>query len=179
MVGWGATLGEVGGWVGWYLWTVRPGSGRCCWRRSRPILSLASWLPWGGAEPVGGGPAAPGRCPRPFRATLSTPPPPQVIKHFSAKEFLRPAILHELWDVAGKAYTAVAAQAPGADKAHKDLRAALALLSMAAASRPQAFGQQHVALLLRFGFSDRAPDALLARHACVMLERLGDGFSAG
>lgn len=39
----------------------------------------------------------------------------------------------------------------GFRRAHRDLRAALAILSMAAASRPEAFTQQHVEDLLRYG----------------------------
>lgn len=44
-------------------------------------------------------------------------------------------------------------------RAHRDLRAALAILSMAAASRPEAFTQQHVEDLLRYGC---APGSWLA-----------------
>lgn len=40
-------------------------------------------------------------------------------------------------------------------RAHRDLRAALAILSMAAASRPEAFSQQHVEDLLRYGCAPR------------------------
>eukprot|EP00887_Chlorella_sp_A99_P003643 scaffold7.g3643.t1 len=103
----------------------------------------------------------------------------EVLKQFAARGCLRPTIVRELWDVAGKAYAAVATGAAGADKAHADLRAALALLSMAAASQPQLFQEQHMRAALKFGFSARAPDALLTRHACVLLQRLGDSFATG
>lgn len=64
-------------------------------------------------------------------------------------------------------------------RAHRDLRAALALLSMVAACNPQAFSRHHVASLLRFGFRARCPDALVTRHVCVALQRLVDGFQSG
>jgi hypothetical protein len=50
---------------------------------------------------------------------------------------------------------------------------------MAAATRPEAFTQQQVEDLLRFGFSATAPDALITRHACVTLQRLAGNCKAG
>ena len=50
---------------------------------------------------------------------------------------------------------------------------------MAAATRPEAFSQQHVEDLLRFGFCPATPDALCTRHACVTLQRLAGAFKAG
>ena len=103
----------------------------------------------------------------------------QAIKQFVAKDFIRPAMLAELWDVAAKAYGALAAHAAGAEAAHRDLRATRALLSMAAAAKPQAFGEVHLRAALKYGFCGKAPDALLTRHACVLLQRLGESFETG
>jgi hypothetical protein len=50
---------------------------------------------------------------------------------------------------------------------------------MAAATRPEAFTPQHVEDLLRFGFSPGARDALIARHACLTLQRLAASCRAG
>jgi hypothetical protein len=61
-------------------------------------------------------------------------------------------------------------------RAHRDLRAALAVLSMVAATRPEAFSQRHVEDLLRFGFGG---DTLITRHACITLQRLSANFKAG
>jgi hypothetical protein len=100
----------------------------------------------------------------------------EVVAEFVGKGFLTPVILHELWDAAARA----AAAADAAPRARRDLRACLAVLSMAAAARPQAFGEAHVAALLRVGFAGgRAADALATRHACVALQRLADNFADG
>lgn len=64
-------------------------------------------------------------------------------------------------------------------RAHRDLRAVLAILSMAAATQPEAFSQQHVEELLRFGFECPRPDALITRHACITLQRLAPRFRTG
>lgn len=64
-------------------------------------------------------------------------------------------------------------------RAHHDLRATLALLSMAAGSQPQAFTRPHLQNLLRYGFSAACPDALITRHACAALQRLAPNFEAG
>jgi hypothetical protein len=64
-------------------------------------------------------------------------------------------------------------------RAHKDLRAALAVLSMAAAMQPQAFSKAHLLSLLRYGFSSRCSDALITRHACTALQRLAENFQTG
>ena len=40
----------------------------------------------------------------------------------------------------------------------------MAVLSMVAITRPEAFGAPHVALVLRYGFSHRCRDALLTRQ---------------
>ena len=64
-------------------------------------------------------------------------------------------------------------------RAHRDLRAALAILSMVAATRPEAFAEQHVEMLLKFGFSRRQCDALITRHACITLTRLAANLKTG
>lgn len=38
------------------------------------------------------------------------------MKEFIHKQFLRPVMLHELWDVAGRAHTAMQQRAPGAER---------------------------------------------------------------
>ena len=163
------------------------------------------------------------------------------MKEFIHKQFLRPVMLHELWEVAGRAHQAMEQRATGAERcatlvgtgrgccathgagiwgvvparsagvpalaaqpcpsissllapppphlpppavcccrrAHRDLRAALAILSMAAATRPEAFSQRHVEDLLRFGFGSGSSDALITRHACITLQRLSANFKAG
>lgn len=40
----------------------------------------------------------------------------EVVKEFIAKQFLRPVMLHELWDVAARAHTAMAQKAPGHER---------------------------------------------------------------
>ncbi|GAB4818223.1 hypothetical protein N2152v2_005269 [Parachlorella kessleri] len=103
----------------------------------------------------------------------------EVVKEFLGKGFLTPVMLHEMWGIADKAYEAVARGAAQADRAHKDLRAALAVLSMAAGTQPQAFNKPHLLSLLRYGFSSRCPDALITKHACTALLRLADNFHTG
>ncbi|KAL4434047.1 hypothetical protein ABPG75_000488 [Micractinium tetrahymenae] len=103
----------------------------------------------------------------------------EVVKEFIHKQFLRPVMLHELWEVARSAHTAVEKKAAGAERAHRDLRSALAILSMAAATRPEAFSQEHVDDLLRYGFGAACTDALITRHACITLQRLATNFRTG
>lgn len=181
----------------------------CCWDRTaaafmRPLLLLLNRSPGPAAGELG---------------SLE-----EVIKEFIHKQFLRPVMLHELWDVASRAHQAMEQRAAGAERwaarggqaaafaavgagqvgeharlarlgsachqlapshappvcrAHRDLRAALAILSMAAATRPEAFTQQQVEDLLRFGFSPAAADALITRHACITLQRLASNCKAG
>ena len=64
-------------------------------------------------------------------------------------------------------------------RARRDLRAALAVLSMAAAAAPDSFGSQKLQALLRYGFSPACPDALCTRHACTALQRLAEPFKTG
>ena len=40
----------------------------------------------------------------------------EVVKEFIHKEFLRPIMLHELWQIASNAYQAWAQRAPGAER---------------------------------------------------------------
>lgn len=68
---------------------------------------------------------------------------------------------------------------PSLRRAHRDLRSALAILSMAAATRPEAFSREHVEDLLRFGFGGACADALITRHACITLQRLATNFRTG
>ena len=104
----------------------------------------------------------------------------EVVKELMAKNFLTPVTLHELWEIAGRAGAAVNAGAQGSGRARKDLRAALSVLSMAAAFKPEAFAEHHVAAFLRLGFaSGRAADALTSRHACVALQRLAENLNNG
>ncbi|KAG7674430.1 hypothetical protein Ndes2437B_g00695 [Nannochloris sp. 'desiccata'] len=104
----------------------------------------------------------------------------EVVKELVGKKFLTPVTLHELWEIAGRAGAAVNAGAQGSGRARKDLRAALSVLSMAAACKPEAFAEQHVAAFLRLGFaSGRAADALTSRHACVALQRLAENLNNG
>ena len=104
----------------------------------------------------------------------------EVVKELMAKGFMTPVTLHELWEIAGKAGAAVTAGVQGAGRARRDLRAALAVLSMAAACKPQAFAEQHVSALLKLGFvGGRASDALTSRHACVALQRLAENLHDG
>ncbi len=104
----------------------------------------------------------------------------EVVKELMGKNFLTPVTLHELWEIAGRAGAAVNAGAQGSGRARKDLRAALSVLSMAAACKPEAFAEQHVASFLRLGFaSGRAADALTSRHACVALQRLAENLNNG
>lgn len=104
----------------------------------------------------------------------------EVVKELMGKKFLTPVTLHELWEIAGRAGAAVNAGAQGSGRARKDLRAALSVLSMAAACKPGAFAEQHVAAFLRLGFaSGRAADALTSRHACVALQRLAENINNG
>lgn len=104
----------------------------------------------------------------------------EVMKEFMAKGFVTPVTLHELWDIAGRAASAVAAGAQGCGRARRDLRAAFAVLSMVAATSPGSFSEPHVRMLLQYGFgTGRAADALTTRHACLALQRLADTFSTG
>lgn len=104
----------------------------------------------------------------------------EVVKELMGKGFMTPVTLHELWEIAGRAGAAVTAGAQGSGRARRDLRAALAVLSMAAACKPQSFGTQHVTALLKLGFAGgRAADALTSRHACVALQRLAENLHDG
>ena len=107
----------------------------------------------------------------------------EVVKELLAKAFLTPVALHELWEIAGRAGAAVAAGSQGSDRARKDLRASLAVLSMAAACTPAAFKEQHIAAFLKLGFAqDGQPhvaDALTIRHACLALQRLEGNLKSG
>ncbi|KAL4446838.1 hypothetical protein ABPG77_008082 [Micractinium sp. CCAP 211/92] len=103
----------------------------------------------------------------------------EVIKEFIHKQFLRPVMLAELWGVARNAQAAMENKAAGAERAHRDLRSALAILSMAAATRPEAFSREHVEDLLRFGFGGACADALITRHACITLQQLAASFRTG
>lgn len=104
----------------------------------------------------------------------------KVVEELMGKNFLTAVTLHELWEIAGRAGAAVSAGAQGAGRARKDLRAALSVLSMAAACKPDAFAEQHVAAFLRLGFaSGKAADALTSRHACVALQRLAENLNNG
>lgn len=105
----------------------------------------------------------------------------EVVKEFMNKNIVSPVTIHELWEVAERAGAAVAVRARGWERARRDLRAAFAVLSMAAACRPDVFGHDQVATLLRLGFASEGgtqrggcSDALTVRHACAALQRLAD-----
>lgn len=104
-----------------------------------------------------------------------------IVKEFMDKGFLTPVTLHELWEIAGKAALASAIDVQGAGKARKDLRAAMAVISMAAATSPDAFAEEHVRMMLQYGFAagNGAADALTTRNACVALQRLAPQFECG
>jgi hypothetical protein len=40
----------------------------------------------------------------------------EVVREFVHRQFLRPVMLHELWDIAGRAHAAMEARAPGAER---------------------------------------------------------------
>ena len=104
----------------------------------------------------------------------------EVVQELMGKGFLTPVTLHELWEIAGRAGAAVAAGAQASARARRDLRASLAVLSMAAVCKPEAFGEQHVANLLKLGFAGgKAADAFTTRHACIALQNLSVNLKLG
>ena len=103
----------------------------------------------------------------------------EVVKEFMNRSFVTTVTLHELWELANKAGAALAAGIGGA-RACRDLRAALAVISMAIAVKPESVSEREIAALLRLGFPGGYPaDALTARHACAALLHLETNFKAG
>lgn len=104
----------------------------------------------------------------------------EVIKEFMNRNFVTAVTVHELWELANKAGAALASGVSGEARARRDLRAALAVISMSIAVNPESVGNNEVAALLRLGFPGGYPaDALTARHACSALLHLEQQFKAG
>ena len=163
---------------------ARPGSARALMRCGRLLSACAL----SAANPLLHLPAS-----QPSQTALPTPPRPaqagelgsleEVVREFIHRQFLRPVMVHEVWEVAARAHAALEQGAAGADRcagrragalrafcplprtqpdppaltpsalsmpqpiaarALRDLRAALAVLSMAAATRPEAFSPTQV-----------------------------------
>ena len=103
----------------------------------------------------------------------------ECIKEFLLRKKLTPIHMHELWDLAARAHGAATAGAVGVQRARRDLRASLAVLSMASAAHPDLFNSHNVHSLLQFGFDMTIADALTTRHACNALTHLSDNFENG
>jgi len=104
----------------------------------------------------------------------------ECVKEFITRGKMTPVHVHELWELATRAHAALMSGVAGAQRAQRDLRAALAVLSMAAAARPELFNSQHISAFLQYGFDFKiVADALTTRHACTALTCLEDSFKSG
>lgn len=104
----------------------------------------------------------------------------ECVKEFITRGKMTPVHVHELWELATRAHAALVSGVAGAQRAQRDLRAALAVLSMAAAARPELFNSQHISAFLQYGFDFKiVADALTTRHACTALTCLENSFKSG
>lgn len=104
----------------------------------------------------------------------------EVVKCFHAKGLITVVTAHELWEIAEKNSREI--HMPDADvlSALTQLRGAMAMLSMTVGVIPShdSLPVARVRLLLHIVFNMARGDALIARHACLALGRIGmDGFA--
>ena len=104
----------------------------------------------------------------------------ELVKCFHAKGLITVVTVHELWEIAEKNSRNI--HLPDADvlSALTQLRGAMAILSMAVGVIPSqdALPVARVRLLLHIVFNMARGDALIARHACLALGRIGmEGFA--
>ena len=99
----------------------------------------------------------------------------EVVKCFHGKGLITVVTIHELWEIAEKNSREL--HLPGADVllALTQLRGAMAILSMAVGVVPshESLPAARVRGMLQIVFNMARGDALIARHACVALGRIG------
>ena len=99
----------------------------------------------------------------------------EVVKCFHAKGLITGVTVHELWSIAEKNSREI--HMPDADvlTALTQLRGAMAIMSMAVGVVPShdSLPASRVQIMLRIVFDMARGDALIARHACVALSRIG------
>ncbi len=104
----------------------------------------------------------------------------EVVKCFHAKGLITVVTVHELWEIAEKNSREI--HMPDADvlSALTQLRGAMAILSMAVGVIPSqdSLPVARVRMMLHIVFNMARGDALIARHACLALGRIGmEGFA--
>ena len=98
----------------------------------------------------------------------------EVIRCFANKGLITSITVHELWDLAEQKSRAIHENTDHRARSLKQLRGALAVLSMVADVIPETVAPSRIKGLLEIAFQRACNDALTVRHACLTLSKVTD-----